>query len=205
MKMQIKTDLSPSGKKIVEEQLREYSIVQENKKQQQEKELLNKKQLVQLNYPTMIPPKDHIFRRLYMWLGKTLLKPKRFERWGTWWFIFPLQIELFIRTILSEKVTREAYDKRMDVCVTCPQNTILLSRTEEGFRWEHYCKSCGCWMWPPAKLNKKNWFSGWSCPLRKHEGPYLNDDVVDYIKNYNKEHGGDSIKTKPKSCCGKGE
>lgn len=69
------------------------------------------------------------------------------------------KVKSFVKTITSTKVERNEYERRLNICKTCPKQKVVNDKL--------YCSSCGCGQNPLAELTTKLWWSLTTCPLRK--------------------------------------
>lgn len=66
--------------------------------------------------------------------------------------------------LIQGKVSQEVFDKRIKLCISCPQRINPSPNTEE-IGW---CKACGCSSRNPrAALSNKLWMPNWECPQKK--------------------------------------
>jgi len=104
-----------------------------------------------------------------------ILSPMRTKRAAAWLWLLPAKLSLFVRTIMGPKVADDVWRARMDDCERCTNSRIRLSIVKGEVVEKSYCKQCGCPDWYLSRLDNKNRYAKWECPLRTHEGPYEDD------------------------------
>lgn len=122
----------------------------------------------------IIPRLAPIDIRVIQWTIFQIRTPRRIIRFLVWllsklarWY---LMARTFGLALIGGKISDTEYKVRQTICGACSAN-------------EHdYCRSCGCWKWPPAKLKTKNRLCEWRCPEKQHPGRY--------IEWYNKKRRG---------------
>lgn len=121
-------------------------------------------------------------RALVSLLAQMILPPRRFLRLASWMLNLPARAFWFLKVITSGKVDDTLYRVRMQSCKTCESRHVVATDTRMGIKVTSYCEACNCPQWSMSQLKVKNKYTRWSCPLRRHPGPYPDDELRARIK-----------------------
>jgi len=103
---------------------------------------------------------------------------------------FVVRLWSFFRAITGGKVNAKIHQGRQAVCGKCPKRIIVpvtktvrptKSKPVKVVIEKSYCGPCNCPKWYLSRLDNKNWFAKWKCPLRRHAGPYSDDAVRSWL------------------------
>ena len=137
--------------------------------------------------PQVRPPHARVHARVWAWLIVQVATPYRVKRAAMWSLRFPPRAWSFLRVVTGPKESVYEKSERDEVCAECPFRVYRMRRTKTGVVMDEHCGKCGCPDWYFSRNEVRNAYSKWSCPERKHAGPYPDDDLREHLK----EHGYD--------------